>query len=374
MKLATLCLALFVPVVCSAENDAEPNSLQLVLPVECYAVPDVEMSIYFDNLVLTETPQAYRFEVECEIGKVEQRRWTVIPKPEDVGSHQWSVSIFDPDGKKLASGSTKLQVAPANAGVGSKIRLLIVGDSLTNATQYPNEIARLLTLPSNPAWKMLGTHAPKSAAAGVAHEGYGGWTWKRFASYYDREPNESGRKHHSPFVYLDQDGHPHLDVDRYVMSECESNPPDYIVFLLGINDCFGAPADDPAGIDRHIDAVFEHADSLLAAFRKAAPDAELGICLTTPPNSRQSAFQANYKDSYRRWGWKRIQHHLIQRELKEFDDRSDENLFIIPTQLNIDPIDGYPASNGVHPNTAGYKQIGSSIYSWLKWRLGSASR
>lgn len=34
-------------------------------------------------------------------------------------------------------------------------------------------------------------------------------------------------------------------------------------------------------------------------------------------------------------------------------------------------IDGYPPDNGVHPNPVGYQQIGTSIYSWLKWRLAS---
>jgi len=44
----------------------------------------------------------------------------------------------------------------------------------------------------------------------------------------------------------------------------------------------------------------------------------------------------------------------------------------LPAELNLDPVDGYPVNNGVHPNAAGYKQIGDSIYSWLKWRLAAA--
>ncbi|NQT15406.1 MAG: hypothetical protein HQ582_21800, partial [Planctomycetes bacterium] len=47
----------------------------------------------------------------------------------------------------------------------------------------------------------------------------------------------------------------------------------------------------------------------------------------------------------------------------------DEHLFIVPTQLNLDPEAGYPTNNGVHPNTFGYNQIGASIYAWLKARL-----
>ena len=37
--------------------------------------------------------------------------------------------------------------------------------------------------------------------------------------------------------------------------------------------------------------------------------------------------------------------------------------------LNLDPVDGYPVDNGVHPNAAGYRQTGASIYAWIKSRL-----
>jgi hypothetical protein len=111
--------------------------------------------------------------------------------------------------------------------------------------------------------------------------------------------------------------------------------------------------------------MLAQADVLIGAFRSAAPGAQLGICLTPPPNSREEAFQANYKDRYHRWGWKRIQHRLVQREIAHFAGREAENLFLIPTELGVDPIDGYPTNNGVHPNEFGYKQIGATIYAWF---------
>ena len=44
-----------------ADNSGGP--LRLTLPTEFYAVVGDEMNIYFDNIVLTETPEAYRFTV-----------------------------------------------------------------------------------------------------------------------------------------------------------------------------------------------------------------------------------------------------------------------------------------------------------------------
>ncbi len=367
-------LVVCVPAVCRAGSDDVASSVQLTLPREFSAVPGVAMSIYFDNIVLTQTPEAYGFDVTCDIGKAEQRRWTVTPQATDVGRHELSIAVTGPEGKPLAHGSMVLRVIPADAGAGREMRLLIVGDSLTHATQYPNEIARLLSQPSNPRWLMLGTHRHKQANEGVAHEGYGGWTWSRFASKYEPNPDGTYRKRSSPFVYLneDEDGKPRLDVKRYLKEECDGQPPDFVIFMLGINDCFGAPPDDPAGIDARIDGLFAQADVLLAAFREAAPDAQIGICLTTPPNSREAAFEANYKGRYPRWGWKRIQHRLVQRQIEEFDNRQRSRIFVIPTQLNLDPRNGYPVNNGVHPNAAGYQQIGASIYAWLKWRLAES--
>ncbi|QDT86433.1 hypothetical protein MalM14_41090 [Gimesia chilikensis] len=332
-----------------------------------YAVPGVEMSIYFDNIVLTETPEKYQFEVDCEIGTVDQNRWTVTPTDSNVGQYSLSVKVTDADGANRGTANTVLQVSKPDAGANrDTCRLLIIGDSLTNATTYSNEIARLLSTPDNPKWQMLGTHKPKSAAAGVAHEGYGGWTWQRFVSQYEPKPDGTNRKRSSPFVYLGKDGKPGLDLPRYFKEECNDQKPDYVIIMLGINDCFSAKQD---AIDEKIDGMFTQADILIKALQTAAPQAEVGICLTTPGNSRQEAFYANYKDRYSRWGWKKIQHRLVQRQIEKFKGRENENLFIIPTELNLDIVDGYPVNNGVHPNKVGYQQIGASIYAWLKYRM-----
>lgn len=354
---------------------ADEHPLRLTLPAEMYAVVGVDMNIYFDNVVLTETPEIFRFTVNCAVGQSEKRRWHVAPKTGDVGNHQLEVSVSDANGNELAKKSTRLIVVPADAGVDREVKILIVGDSLTHATAYPNEIARLLSREGNPKWRMLGTHRPSSAAEGVAHEGYGGWTWIRFVTKYEPNPDGTHRKRSSPFVFLGKDQKPELNVARYFDESFNGDRPDVVFFLLGINDCFGANPDDPAAIDERIDRMLSPAERLLEEFHKAAPNADLAICVTTPPNSRESGFEANYKGRYHRWGWKRIQHRIVERLLARYEgdgtnrDAKKNHLFVVPTQLNLDPVDGYPENNGVHPNGFGYQQIGASIYSWLKWRL-----
>ena len=96
---------------------------------------------------------------------------------------------------------------------------------------------------------------------------------------------------------------------------------------------------------------------------------EFGGVIKPTANSRQEGFTANYKDKYPRWGWKRIQHRIVQLMLKRLSNREKDGIHLVPTELNLDPVDGYPNNNGVHPNPVGYAQIGASFYSWMKSKL-----
>ena len=373
-KRTVLAIMKYIPflflVITSFAHAAEP-SLELTLPSRWYAVSGVPMSLYYDNVVLTEKPESYRFEVSCNIGKSEERRWTVTPTDRDVGDHAMKITVKNDKGAVLQEARTVLHVAPRNAGAGRSLRLLVIGDSLTAATAYPTEIARLLSEPGNPNWKMLGTGQPPTAKPGVAHEGYGGWTWASFLTKFDPKPagvtaGPLARKSTSPFIFADAKGKGVFDLPRYFRESCDNQPPDVITFLLGINDCFGAKPDDPAAMRKHIDSVLDNAEKLLGEFRKAAPKAVFAVGLTTAPNSREEAFFANYKGNYHRWGWKRIQHRLVQRMIERFDKRETDGIHLVPTELNIDPIDGYPENNGVHPIAFGYSQVAASLYSWMK--------
>lgn len=347
---------------------ADPPPLRLTLPPAIHAVPGVEMNLYFANAVLAETTEGLSFAVACDVGETSADRWEINATAKQVGEHPLTLKVSDRSGRLLAQGTTKVRVVPAGAGRGRDIALLIIGDSLTHASHYPNEVARLLSQPGNPKWQMLGTHKPGGAAANVAHEGYGGWTWRAFNSRFD----PTGKTRSSPFVFAaGEQQAPTLHVARYIRERCGGRAPDYVAFMLGINDCFRLKADDPQALDAGIAEMIQEAEKLLAAFRQAAPRAELGVCLTTPPNVRDAAFVANYKAAYPRWNWRQVQHRIVERQLEHFGQREGERIFCVPTELNLDIVAGYPNNNAVHPNVAGYRQIGASIYSWLKSRFAA---
>jgi hypothetical protein len=76
--------------------------------------------------------------------------------------------------------------------------------------------------------------------------------------------------------------------------------------------------------------------------------------------------------------------------LKKFANYPDKKVFLIPTAVNLDCENNFPArkeaingvpvkgsrnttiirqSNGVHPAGAGYHQMGDTFYCWLKYQL-----
>ena len=341
---------------------------KVTLPRDIYAVVGLETSIRFENIVPTTLPDGQRVVATCPLGSSDSEQWTFTAQAADVGQHRLVARILDGDGLTLATARTTLHVSPESPAAGRPSRLLIVGDSLTHATVWPNELARLMSQPGQPTWTMLGTHRPSSAKEGVAHEGYGGWTWQRFLAHYEPNPDGTYRKRSSPFVYLGKDDRPELDVPRYIAENCEGRPPEAIIILLGINDLFSADSENLANLDERIDGMFATAESLMSAFRKAAPEAVIGVCLTPPPNAREEAFEANYNGRYPQAGWQRIQRRLVQRQLAHFSGREAELIQVIPIGLSLNPMTGYPDNNSVHPNAEGYADIGRSVFAWLQFQ------
>jgi len=118
-------------------------------------VPGVPVSVYHDNVVLTETPDRYLFQFSCAVGANEIRRWTVRATDQEA-DHASSVTVKDTAGKFLERGRTMVRISPQDSARARACPALIVGDSLTHATHYPNELALLLTGPGNPKTILIG--------------------------------------------------------------------------------------------------------------------------------------------------------------------------------------------------------------------------
>lgn len=362
------------------------DSLKLLLPPAIYATPGVESNVYFDNIVLTLNPNLYFFDVDCEKGRNEAKRWTYVPKPGDAGEYPWKVKVLNSDNEVVAEGETKIIVTDTtDLNKDETVSLLMVGDSLTNGTVYVRRVNELFQSDETPSVKFVGSHAGRGRPRGkdgVVHEGYSGWTWGAFCERWKEKVD--GYRSRSPFLTM-KDGEKKLDVQAYFDRINQGAAPDYVTFMLGTNDVFGC---DDATIDDAIKKTFANMDTLLDALAKAAPKAKIGVALTPPPSASQDAFGNNYKCGQTRWQFKRNQHKLVAAMLDKFSD--DENISVVPVFVNLDTDNGFPTkeaaivhgskekiqrpSNGVHPSSLGYRQIGDSFFNWLVFQEASKAK
>ena len=344
------------------ENPLPGQPLPIVLPT-IYAVQGASTTIAYGNLVLNQDPSKYQFKTECEVGHAGSNGWTLEGENLIPGTYPIAITVTGETGKSFQLTSNVLVSQPRIKR--KSLSLLIVGDSLTNATHYANRIAELLSENDSLRWKMIGTNKSRNAAKGVLHEGYGGRTWSWFLNHYEPAPDGTVKKRSSPFVFLQSDGQSKIDLKKYFQKVSGGAKPDVITILLGVNDCFTASANPDQLAAKKISAMFENADQLIQEFRKACPDAKIGLCVTPPPNRRPEAFVASYQGKYPRDGWTQVLRQLQKEQIRRWADAESDSISLIPIHLNLDTTNGFPEDNALHPNKIGYRQIGDSIYAWI---------
>ena len=362
----------------AAAAQAEPGAVRLIMPPALYAAPGIEANLYFENVVLVVNPANYAFDVDCEKGIQQAERWTFTPTADDAGTFPLTLRVRDGANTIIAEGTTSLVVAPAGAGKGQPVSMLLIGDSLTHASIYSQTLLDHAATPEAPALTLVGSHAPKDDPAN-RHEGYGGWTAARFATHYTDAPRDAPYlERPSPFVYKDEAGAIGLDFARYCAENLGGAPPDVVTIFLGCNDTFGAVDET---IEATIDTMFAHMDALIAMIHGLHPETRIGLIAPVPPAASQDAFGANYKNGQTRWQYLRNQHRVVERMSATYGGREPEHISLIPAYVNLDCHRNYAAAaepanaqtetaiprqnNGVHPDAPGYRQIGDSIYAWL---------
>lgn len=363
------------------------GDLRMLMPPRMFAVPGVEMNLYFDNVLLHPNSDQLVYDVDCPFGAQQEERWTGDPEGVSSGDLTLTLRILTPEMEILQEASTTVEVVDPTAGQGEEITVLCVGDSLTAASAITGRLVQLFAADEAVNATLIGESGP-GGDTGNRHEGYGGWTCERFVTAWAEEDEaEVGgrmRRVRSPFVFKDGDAEPALDFQRYLDANNAGQAPDFITILLGCNDTFAA---DEETIEERIDVMFGYLDTLIAAFRAAAPDTEIGVLTLVPPAASQDAFGQNYRCGQTRWQYRRNQHRVVEREYETYGDREDEGIFLVPAHMNLDTVWGFPRisvpanahadtavsrmSNGVHPATAGYYQIGDNIYCWMKSRLAA---
>jgi lysophospholipase L1-like esterase len=296
-------------------------------------------------------------------GKHQNERWTIVPSAA-ISPTAATVSAHDRrSGAQLAAKTVSVIGAAAAAGAGLTPKCIFIGDSLTEAADYTQE---LLTIAAADALKvaLYGTQgtAPNS------HEGRAGWTIANYTSDYT---DTSTR--HNPFWIGGTINFPQYLVDNSIAV------PDWAFIMLGINDV-QHQASDTAAISAATTA-FSALDGLIASIKAAGVGVKVGLMTTTFPSAEQDAFAAGAGTT--RWRCKRNIALWVERLISTYAGKEADRIYLVPTHVNLDTVNNmYRAaaapvnsrstvqverqSNGVHPPNAGYYQIADSVWAFLK--------
>ncbi len=338
------------------------DDIELMLPKKIEALVGIPFRIYFENLISVKDINLYEVEIKGIKAKKYRRYWELTPTVDQIGIHDISFALYK-NGKKdiLSSSNIKLFVSrPNHKGSlsNSVFTLLLIGDSMTHQSSVANKLYKILDQQLEGSIRFVGTHHPipdfefyEKPDPFVFHEGYGGWTWNRFATHYKPEEAHIYNAPRSPFVFLGELG-PELDIKRYFLEQNIVGGPDAIIFQLGINDTFLLSPDDPKSMEIGLDQVINNARELITSFHEAAPNSR--IFVQTPPYFTKNTFVFDKKYGEAYGGvlrHQRIVAALIKKMLEELSYLP--KVKIIPTHLMLDRKEGYDLIDPGHPNHKG---------------------
>ena len=375
------------PVGSAGELNAALESLKeaggIVLPKRLYVVPGRAAGLYLRGIVPVKDPEVFSYSLNgtCGFAALERRRVALNPPLDARGTCRLGLTVASPGARAVAQRDMDVVLVDPRAGAGRSFQMLLVGDSLGHASHFPNELARLLRAPGNPAVTFVGSFRPPGSI--VPHEQYGGWRFVYFYSVFGQDP-KSYHRDRSPFVFDDGSGKPVFDVSRYLAETLKGAVPRNVHVQLGINDAFSLDPDSPE-LPGRLDEILGHADILIAGLRKALPKAVITVGSVIQANASDRAFVESYPrnpELHSEWRWRRVQLRLASRMLEHFDGDGPSSVLLVPTHAVVDPLDGYSAhpwpqegfdvliGSAVHPSSVGDTQLATALFAAVKAELG----
>ena len=319
---------------------------RLFLPPVIYGAVGIEMNLYFSNIFTAINPANYLFNFRAPLGRCDRERWRCIPRQEDVGTHEAHLEIYDDSGL-VASGECRIVITSPETVAGKKLRLLMIGDSLTDQGHFPVHFHTLCRRYGMDL-TMLGTNVPEefsklpgqlirypdsSLLPGVRHEGWGGWAASTFLTR--KEVAESRDHWERPSPFINEKGV--FDFQYYLEKYCGGIAPDIITITLGGNDLLSVNSSNSQEI---IGKFLKNMETLYLSLRETAPDALYCLGIEPYGSRDQDAWGKNYGSRSFIWnlrfkaeGFRQLLEHF-----KQFPE-----VCSIPLYSAIDTFYGYPS-------------------------------
>ena len=377
---------------------------------ECFA-------LYFDNFIHPLRPE-YDVVVNCAYGGNFGDCWKISAFPEDVDEFPLTISVYDEWGRKLAQKTCTVELIEKSVRP-EEYRILCIGDSMTHRHHYVDHMAAKIA-----GIKTVGIRSFNGGT--VCHEGRGGWELTHYVKQYADwwggpspfvfPEGIEGREYYGDKSFNERLKTPDLDsysLDGYRWKEIaegqvyhdegrlwrhtadeealvDENPrwafsfakylerfeiekPHAVSILMAANDLQSTSYEDgPARIRQFMDEL----ETVIASVHECDPNVDVIINLPVC-GAQQYAWGLRGNGSGKRY---RLNTMLLCREiLARWDAREAEHVHICHMRAFLDPGNGFDTdayrdnpysaritehhSNWVHPNLAGYKQMGDALAS-----------
>ena len=329
---------------------------EISLPSKLYGVVGNEINVYFDNVIMCNDLSDYHIIVECDKGDKEKDRWTYTPEAAE--SFTLKIRVLKNGTDEVSSAQTTVQIFDTE-GTGDTKKVLCIGDSWTEGNSYIHYCRANFENDKNDV-KFLGSKDPWNGGL-VVHEGRSGWTTQSYCTM------SSYKNQNNPFYNNGK-----FDF-KYYLETSSIEDPDIVVIFLGIND---------AGQGITTEQSIEYFNTMINSIHSYSKDIEIGIVLTPPPGGTQDGFGKINLCGTTRFRHKYNAFNLTKALINAYDGGKVDNVSTVPVNVNIDCINKYkteevPANaytqvtvrrlvDNVHPDYAGYREVGNSLYAYIK--------
>lgn len=339
------------------------ENVRLILPKIIPCVVGREMNVYYNNaLAFTDVEKVADVVLQQMSGSLRFKnrlKWT----PSSTGSYLKNMFLYlnDRNTLKSSSNSTFKAVSPT-IGSGVTRKVLVIGDSLIDNGSYVTTELKNLFANDVMNVELIGTRG----AAGSKHEGRAGWKANDYVNIA-----QSGSGVVNAFWNPDKGA---FDFSYY-MNQSGFTDVDYVVIALGTNDVMMQNATLATNID--YETPIKDINTMITSIKNFNQNVKILINLTENTSQRRFTIWQNGQDKENLLLW-------VERLIEEYDNRSSEKIWLIPSYLNIDLMNDFTMTkkatssrnseiledyvdDPVHPSLCGYQKRADCIYNVIKY-------
>ncbi len=381
-----------------------------------------EYNIYYKNIIRPFNDM-WDVVIKCAYGKNLGNCWRLSDfTKEDVDSFDFELAVYNGYGERLAAKKSKIVMVDSVEF--PKTDVLFLGDSMTHSNVYVEHIVKNSKGIDTVGTRTFDGHIFIEGRGGWSYDNYFNRWYSEFGWCPFLFPNNvSGKDYYGNMEFVEMVNNPKSDAylscgfqfgeiqigqyytrDKKLYQKAETGDdllvsetpefffdfskylerfqlkkPQIISILMGANDLQVCPYEEA---NNFIDTYIKDTKTMIKYFHDY--DANIKIIINLPIIGAE---QYSWGKQLNCEGTEKMYHysitHASKRLIEEFDNKQSEGIYIAPMLACIDPENGFPytyeklnkyteetakrQSNWVHPNDAGYKQMGDALAAVIEY-------